>query len=330
MKLHYNVLCIDDKIPRLKEIKDPFDDLNHSIGIDVSYVDISTKIKPKEDPTDFRRRITEEISKHFTPESPFFDLILVDLHFGPKVDEVEVFNGSNVIEIIRRTHTLYRPIVFYSSGEPETHSDAVEQLEKVAKSSEIYGMSVFTKPFDELALFVQRIAKEMHFEEHKINSVRGLLMDQVSELDANIITAIEDSTLWNSVPEANRPAVIREFKRGVQHQHTKIDKLSLETKDLEYDAVRNYVIEHNGRLDMFCKGKILREILRYIEPLKKNGEILSDAINPGEKSISIIRNSYAHRTAEALNATHDVPKCKLIREETKRQIANIQMVVDRI
>ena len=323
VKLQYNILCIDDNLSTLLRVKEDFEDFNEEVGIDVSFHDVDAKIKATESQEEFRSRITQSIEESFAGEDNVFDFILVDLHLGPV--SPEDFNGSDVIKLIRDSHSIYRPIVFYSAGSPASSDTATLQLEEATKASGISGRSVFIVARDELSSFLSGIANEMHSEEHKINHVRGLLMDQVSELDARIINAIGQKKIWENVQEGKRNKVTKEFKRRVSQRHKSTAAIFEETKDMEYDEIQEYILKNPRDVDTFSKAKILREMLKYIDNLKKHGEILSEGIN-GDNSIIAIRNSYGHSLADKLKEDHDSVKCKLIRNETRRQVANITLI----
>ncbi len=318
MKLKYNVLCVDDDIETLDSTKEKFEEFNSDVGIEVEYQDIEVSIKAREKPDIFQKRILKELSNKFKKST--FDLILVDLH-------MREFTGEHIISSIRNKHTFYRPIIFYSAGDPPAASRAMEQLTKAATDAGILGKSIFITTRKKLHRLLKDIATEMHIEEQKVNHVRGLLMDQVSELDANVINAIKKKSLWNDVPKDKRKKVAKEFKDRIGHQHKIIDTLFNTVKEMEYGEIKDHILKNPDAIDTFSKSKILREILRHIVSLKKYGKILSEGINSGNKCIIDIRNAYGHQTAESLKVEHTPKKCKLIREETRRQVKNIKEVI---
>jgi len=165
----------------------------------------------------------------------------------------------------------------------------------------------------------------MHKEEHKINRVRGLLMDQVSELDARIINAIATKKLWDDVQKNKREKVTKEFKERINSQKNASINIFEITENMNYDQIQEYIISNPRSVNTFTKAKVLREMLRHINHLKEYGVVLSQGIN-GENSLNAIRNSYGHQIADELTKTHDTAKCKLIREESRRQVDSIKKV----
>lgn len=323
MKLSYNVLCIDDNLSSLKRVKDDFEEYNLKVGIQVIFHDINAKISPLETFENYRTRLIKKISDQFSASKKAFEFILIDLHLGLANDEN--FNGSDLINIIRDSHTLYRPIIFYSAGESASHETAKEQLEEATIESNVSGRSIFIIARENLSIFLEEIAKEMHIEEHKINRVRGLLMDQVSEFDASIIEAIGKEDLWNDVQADKRDKVTKEFKDRVNSQLGKSKALFDTTENMSYEEIQAYVLANPRDVNTFTKGKVLREMLKHIRDLESYGNVLSDGIN-GPDSLIAIRNYYSHQIADELEKTHNVDKCKLIREESRRQVKNIKQV----
>jgi len=232
----------------------------------------------------------------------------------------------SIINSIRDSHTLYRPIIFYSAGQADTDIAAIKQLENAITDANLVGKGVFiTSRGEDLKKQARDIFNEMHNEEHKINRVRGLLMDQVSELDASIINVIAKEKVWNDVQEDKRYKVTKEFKERVNQKYKNSEAVFEATKNMEYEQIKKYILDNPRNIDTFSKGKILREMLKHIDGLKGCGTVLSKGIN-GDNSLIAIRNSYGHMLATELEKDHDTNKCKLIRNETRLQVENITEV----
>ena len=201
MKLTYNVLCIDDVISSLEATKKSFSDFNKSVGIDTVFHNVEVKIGARNLPPDFKKRIEAELKSLF--EEKVFELILVDLHMTGG------FDGPDAIKWIRDGHSIYRPIIFYSAGNPAADQTATSQLIAEASKEDILGKNLMITPRSNLAARLIEISREMHVEEHRVNQVRGLLMDQVSEIDSKMIKAI--NLLGLLVPAANQSTVQKEL-----------------------------------------------------------------------------------------------------------------------
>jgi CheY-like chemotaxis protein len=331
MKLEYKVLCIDDKIHLLKPPKQTIQDFNLTVGIELDWFDISVvPATSRESPDDFWYRILEEIEKGFSEN--IFDLILVDLNMPGKI------SGSDIIATIRETHSIYRPIIFYSDGEDIANDeddegivggDEVAKLRKAAKDADLEGKGIFIVSRDGLAAKANQIFDEMHKEEHKVNRVRGLLMDRVSEFDARIIEICKKEDLWGKIPKENKNKIVTEFKKFLAEDKSEADRIYKNVNRMDIDEIQNLVSSDSRDINTFRKGSLLRAIFRYIDDFKGNGEILSKGIN-GDNSMIGIRNTFAHTTSDNLGAEQPPEKCKQIRELLCLQLKNIDEICEKI
>lgn len=317
MKLTYHVLCIDDKIITLEDKKDKISAFNDAVGIETLYTDIEVKIGPRDDPEQFWYSIIGKLEQSFAENT--YDMILVDLHMGN-------VSGADIIASIRNTHTIYRPIIFYSAGEPSSTDKAIQQLNEAAGGASILGKSVIITSRERLSVQAISIFDEMHREEHKINSVRGLLMDSVSEFDASILEFVENDRLWKLVPDgASKNKIVTEFRKNLQQDSDEADALLKSIKKLDVNAIQNYLKTNPKNVSTYRKGYLLKSILKQIKNAETITAILSAGIDTvgDSKSLREIRNEYGHSTAENLKATHTNEKCVHIRKEARRQINNI-------
>ncbi len=322
MKLTYNVLCVDDKISTLDETKDYLSASNRNVGIETCYKDIEVKPGPREDPTDFWARILLKIEESFSDRT--YDMILVDLHMPIEG------GGASVIDSIRETHTIYRPIIFYSAGEPQTDDKAIEQLNAAASDAKLLGKSVLITSRDNLYNQASSIFSEMHKEEHKINRVRGLLMDRVSELDASIVELVQNDHLWALVPDGDiKNKIVTEFRGYFREEYDDAKALLKITKQLDVKAIQGFLNSNPKDISTYRKGHLLRSILKQAEGFKPFADVLKDGVE-GEASLKEIRNVYGHTTADELDKTHSLEKCISIRNESRRQLNNINSIREKL
>ncbi|MBL4618366.1 MAG: hypothetical protein JKY46_11790 [Robiginitomaculum sp.] len=321
MKLQYNILCIDNIISSLVETKSDITEFNDNVGINVEFHDVEVSIGAREEDDDFRLRIMEEIETHFAKTS--FELILVDLHMTGGV------TGDDVISVIRESHSMYRPIIFYSEGEPSGDDVAVQELTAAALSAGLNGKSIFISGRDNLSALAFGIFKEMHNEEHKVNRVRGLLMDRVSEFDAKIIEISKNEGLWKQIPKENKNKIVTEFKRFLAKDKKDADQIYKRVNRMDIDEIQTLVSSDSRDISTFRKGSLLRALFRYIEKFKTNGDVLSDGIN-GDDSMIGIRNTFAHTTSEDLGFEQSPETCKHIREMLCHQLKNIDDICEKI
>lgn len=320
MKLKYNVLCVDDDISSLSTSKDDFANFNREVGIEIDYQDIEVSIGAHEDQNIFKARITAELSSKFKQTT--FDLILVDLHMTGGI------KGDDVIKEIRKSHTIYRPIIFYSAGNPTSDEEAIRQLNKKAEEEGIFGKSIFITSRNKLIRLLKDIAEEMHKEEHKINQVRGLLMDRVSEIDAKITLSMIKGRLWEEISHDKRERIVKKFKDRVLGKKESSEKLWEKIEKYDFDAIKSFFLGKEDPLDMNTKSEVLREVLRAIPKFNKKGKTLSEFYNNknGHPCLAAIRNLYAHKIADHLEAEHNDERCRFIREESRRHLNNIESI----
>ena len=239
-------------------------------------------------------------------------------------------SGSDVIDCIRKSHTIYRPIIFYSAGEPKKDEQAVKDLYQAVERADLSGKSIFLTPRSGLIDKATKIFKEMHTEEHNINHVRGLPMDRVSELDASIVELVEDKRLLDLVPEGDvRNKIVTEFKKYLKDDLDRAEKLYNEIKQLDITAIPEFLKENQKIVSTYRKGYLLKAMLKKIEGLEECAKTLSDGID-GETSIRMIRNEYGHTIAKKLDSTHDDEKCIHIRKEAHRQFQNIEDIREKL
>jgi len=322
MKLTYHVLCIDDKIESLDETKEYLTAFNTNVGIETKYTDIEVKIGPREEPDNFWMSIIGKIEESFAENT--FDMILVDLHMG-------ALSGADIIDSIRNDHTIYRPIIFYSAGEPEADEEAIKQLNEASKKSNLLGRSVLITSRKTLYEQASSIFKEMHREEHKINRVRGLLMDRVSEFDASVGDLVQNEKVFSLIPGDDKPKIARDVKRYLKIDLDKAQLLYENIKQLNFVEIMKFIEENPKDISTYRKGYLLKDILKKSDATKGFSEILSEGIDGGRpdhkggtiKNLRELRNEYGHVKAENLEATHTIEKCIHIRKEAHRQLKNM-------
>lgn len=320
MKLKYNVLCIDDDLDSLRTIKAQFTGLNEAIGIKVDYHDVNAKAGAREvEREDYVRRMESQINAAFS--SVIFDLIWIDLHLDVAVE------GHELIKFIRDHHTIYRPVIFYSAGNPAVHQKAMEQLNEAANSNGVLGRNILIAPRTAMERTLRDIATEMHREEQKVNQVRGMLMDQVSELDANIIKALSNPKLWSGIEAGSKEKLLKFISQElVEGRFDSATRTYEKLKGANLDQAIELITADHRILDVYSKTRLLKEILSVSKGMEAKGEILRGFLKGG--GLNMIRNNYAHKTAEALSGEHTPEMCIAIRNDTRLQLQNIRDVLD--
>jgi len=332
MKLEYKVLCIDDNLDTLQSVKRNFSRFNDDVGIKVKFVDINASMAARDKPEDLKERIESEIGRAFKENN--FDLVIVDLHMtGDKGG----LDGPDIIQFIRNEQTIYRPIAFYSAGDPAQDGKAKQQLYEAAEKAEIFGKSIFITTRNDLSDLLQRIAGEMHKYEHQINQVRGMLMDHVSEIDAEVIKIISNKTIWEKIHEDQQEKILKEFKKLIKSQCEKSTKRNEEVSNMTFKGIVDYILKDPKNTGTFEKAKLLREIARYIPDISYNGAVFSEFLNDKkdaqelkDKSLNTIRNHYAHIIAQELSVGHSDDLCIHIRKQSHNHAENIASIKEKV
>lgn len=335
MRLDYNILCIDDEIDTLTETKWSLAAHNEKVGIRTNFRDVAVKPRAREtEPDAYKERIFSEINAAF--EATQFDLIMVDLHLGP-IDSPMGFKGHEIIRYIRDTQTMYRPIVFYSSGDPKSDETAVNQLEQDIKDNQLVGRSVFLSARgNTLNRHLNGICSEMHKEEHKLNATRGLLMDRTSEIDAKILAYLRQAETWKN----SDPDIQKKIQKIVEKELRRLWKNAVKgacEKRAQFragfEAFVTWISESPEidvayGMDAFSRNNLIRELMRISDATKEAGDIHSTYFK-GDRTpphLNSIRNIYAHQTEENIGGEHNEERCKYIREEVRRHLVNIDTV----
>ena len=232
-------------------------------------------------------------------------------------------NGSDIVEWIRESHSIYRPIIFYSAGSTLTDESALKDLNEAAENARMLGKNFMTTPRSRLSALLSDIAKEMHREEHKVNQVRGLLMDQVGEIDAKVIKSID--TLWLEVPIKTQPKVQKELNDRLFDKLKKACSLYKLLRRMKYEQVAELLVANVTNIDAFARAKVLREMLRAIPKFAENGKVLSPLCND-KGGLMDLRNDYAHKSIEEIEG-HDDKRFKFIREESRKHNLNLDNVL---
>lgn len=320
MKLEYNILCIDDELESLVTMKTKFRELNAEAGIQVNYHDVDAHAGSREIDRDrYLYRLQGDISEKFKGRT--FEIILIDLHLKNGIE------GHQLIDFIRQSHTIYRPVIFYSAGSPRTVDGALQQLNEAARSNGVLGRNILISHRDAVSDLLAGIAAEMHDEEHKINQVRGLLMDRVSELEAMVIRTVASPAIWDAVPSERRDALVNYARRDILGDRQRTATRNADAmRESTYEQLKEFFSSDNRMFDTSQKTRFLKKMLALIG-MDDQAAVLQEFIVEG--GLNSVRNNYAHQTAQALDGEHSKEKCIVIRGQARRHVSNIKTVMDR-
>lgn len=326
MKLAYKILCIDDNISSLNGVKDDFKQHNADNGIEVDFDDLPIEQTAREDDGKFLDRIASELKIKF--DQNVYDIILVDLHLSRSGSD-EVISGGDVIKWIRDSHTFYRPVIFYSAGiDPATDENASAQLMKCAGDHDLLGRNIMIFPRTQLTEKLKRIALDMHNEEAKINNVRGVIMDRVSEIDVGVTQSIQK--LYARLPADERGKIISKISENLEERFEKLKKLIDLYKSGDLEKISSDIVSDgfSRKFDIGGRSILLYKILGSIGFLD-NQTVFHRFFDKQQDPNALlhVRNDYAHKVST--NIPHDNERCKEIRLQIREQEKNMQDILNK-
>jgi CheY-like chemotaxis protein len=309
MKTHYKILWIDDDHRHVRGDKRALKSFlgDHGIELIIDEIEVTQDEAP-----------TEQQSFKNAVSDLDLDMVFIDFNMPEK--------GNEIIHHIRKDlHHYYLPILFYTSD-----TNAQESLQKsilVVNQSEAEADKVADGIYfcdrDHITDKAKLILTSLLKKESRPQQTRGLLMDRVSEIDANITECIKK--LWGEVPEDKQDKVLETLNERLNQAVSANSELSDQLKKLSYGDVAKFIEDNKKSIGTFAKAKILREVLRRIDNYKAKGQDLSDFCNDkdGVACLNSLRNIYAHDTEVALSSSHNDARCKFIREESRRHLDNL-------
>lgn len=312
MKTEYQILWIDDDHRSVNGDKRTIKSFLDDYGIELVINDI--KVTADSCPTE-----SEEFSKSVADIN--LDMVFIDYNMPEQ--------GDLIISHIRKSLKHYHlPILFYTGDDqPETVLTSIFES-SIEKEQNFLDISdgIYFCDRDYIKDKAIRILTSLLEKEKHPQRVRGLLMDRVSEIDANIMQSF--SKHWPNVPEDKQAEIQGKIKAKLITRQKKSVRYASEIDEIPYDDLAAYMSDKGNRaLDTHFRAEILREVLRSIEDMKPLGNTLSEFYNsnPGAgrpHCLVSLRNIYAHQTADDIEAEHDDKKCKYIRTETRRHLLN--------
>ena len=296
MKTHYQILWVDDQIESVEtdvaDVKDFFEDFG-----------IEANIKQFQSGPD--TDIHEDIKAAL--DDPDVDLIVVDFL-------MDGMNGSELISAIRATDHIFLPVVFYSTN-------GSEALHRQVAESSLDG--VYISHRDNVLEKIKEVATSLLRKEQTSKRTRGLLMEGVSEIDANFGSIF--LSLWDQLNGEKQRELVRYFKEKLaeklrnteRHNGTVPDSLPEFRAEMESKFV-------SPSYDTFTRWKILKKMFELLGIKGAEVEIFHELFNAGDnrKSLIALRNDYAHKTRSQLKDVHNENRCITIRREIRLQMKN--------
>lgn len=253
-------------------------------------------------------------------ESGELDFVLIDLNM-PDV------SGDDVISYIRNDlGDYYTPIVFYS-GDGIDGLNASINTKNNDVAFEKYLDGIFFCHRDDITFKMTNLMSSKIDKEHKIKAVRGMLMENVSDLDVRIIEALRFS--FEYISEDKKDKVLALIRKRFNNRSDKSEKIVKDLSDASYEESLNYILDDLKKTDQHFRAEVLREILRYTPESVDFGSTLSGFYNSsdGKPSLNSFRNHYAHKTEEELVGIHTDGNNLLIKSEVKKHKENLKRII---
>lgn len=161
MRIEYKIFWVEDDNSWFETNKDLFEDTLEEWGFKLTYK---------------RAKSIEEVNQ-FINLNGFgdFDLMLIDLKLNNNEEEY----GNNIIDLIR-SNEVYTDIIFYSS--------AIDRVHEIMRTNELEG--VYTSSRTALEDKFIKVAKTTIKKVQEVNTIRGLLMAETSDLDELMVSVI--------------------------------------------------------------------------------------------------------------------------------------------
>lgn len=161
MRIEYKIFWVEDDNSWFETNKDLFEDTLEEWGFKLSYE---------------RAKSVEEVNQFIKADGfGSFDLMLIDLKLNNNEEEY----GNKIIELIRNNE-VYTDIIFYSS--------AIDRVHEIMRTNELEG--VYTSSRNALESKFVKVAKTTIKKIQEVNTVRGLLMAETSDLDDMMLNII--------------------------------------------------------------------------------------------------------------------------------------------
>ena len=187
---------------------------------------------------------------------------------------------------------------------------------------------VYVAQRDYLSQKFESVAESLLNKEHTTKRTRGLLMEEVSEIDARFKEIYEH--VWEKLLEDDRDRLIKYLraiiKRRAKDANKKPGKIPNSLEDFSRHMDAKFL---SSFYDTKTRWRVVQKMLEFLRyDLGDSMIILKEFIEREEKeSLNGLRNSYAHKTRQELREDHSTEKCVIIRREIHRQQDNINRIM---
>lgn len=314
MKTHYKILWIDDQHRYLRGDVRSLTRFLEEHGIELIVVPVT--VTEDEPPT-------QQQSFKDTVADLDLDMVFIDFNMPEQ--------GNEIIHYIRKDlHHYYLPILFYTSdaNAQQTLQNSILAVNESESEADKVADGIYFCDREHIADKAKLILTSLLKKESRPQQTRGLLMDRVSEIDANITECI--TKYWEEVPEEKREKLVKTVNKRLSSRAASSRLLKCELNEVDYDNIPDFITAKKLAIDTTARAIILREVLKHVGGRNKAAQTLLSFFQNEEtfECLNSIRNTYAHETEKNISENHDEAKCKFIREESRRHVQNITSLLE--
>jgi len=296
MKIDYNVLWLDDQIDVF--IEDEFVDKIKNHLEDMGFnAKVATVSKPDE---------------FFTQLNDAVDLILTDYNMAE-------MNGAKIVEEVR-SKSIFTEILFYTAKADLQNLDKVDRI-TFLQTDKTTGGTHHEKVVEKAINLIDLTIKKFQH----IVSMRGMIMHEVSSLDAQMLDIVSD--FIEQKGEEAQPVIDRVLVDLISFHKEKLEKSEKHKKNNTFDKI----IKDPLLFSSSQRASAIQEIVTIIG--------YENFIDDFKKEIIKVRNDFAHAVLmkdiktsreyfkdknEGIDFNED--KCKEIRKNIIKHKANLDAV----
>ena len=301
MKTSYTILWVDDDPNSVDTDREDVKDYLEEYGIraDIKFVEAPADGSIKE-------RLEYDLN------NPDLDILMVDYH-------MEGLQGDQLVRLIRETDHIYLPVIFYSSS-------SVTDLLNAVREAELDGVYIANR--SALMNKVKSVVGSLLVREQTVKQVRGLLMEGVSEIDAQFNEIFQK--VWQEL-SGEQQAEIEKYLQNILNERAKSASSKAEKLPNGVEEFGKHIVQRflTVSYDTYTRWRLTKKVLELAGHDEKDvAELKKFATLPeGQKPLNGLRNDYAHKSRKLLAEEHNDARCVEIRKALRSQSANIDAIL---
>lgn len=310
MKTSYKIVWIDDAQSRIRGEKRDIRNFLDKNGVQLQLIELEPNA-----------------SEEITSTQGFKDAFNQDVDFLFVDFNMPGLSGDQIINFVRKElRNYYLPIVFYTNDDFKDLVKKISEANSNSSNEDILDGIYFCHK-DHLILRVIRILESLIEKDHKINSVRGMVIEKVSYIDVQIQSGIEK--LYSLVEADKQKKIVDLVGKKFKRRKDLLVQACELVEENDYEKILKEIIGNPKLTDTHFRADVLRNILRQISELSDKGGVLSDFYNSkdGVKCLNELRNLYAHQSEDDLTDLHSDENSIHIKKEAIRHTSNVDEIV---